>query len=322
MGAPPVDRRAARAAAELGLLTEHAGRHLGLDRRTLGRLQLAVAAQAAFERSGGGRQVEPLDDLGELVVRPVRADEVATRDDPPLQQAVVAGQENPIVVGRPPGKLRVGRMVVVGRVEAAHPQVGGQPPEVTVDDEAQRRDRQRWRRDADHGLELDRAERREDRHSIPGRDPAGEGHRLAVDDDQPDLRMGHPDRLDDVLHGGRPVERPSDRGLAERGGQEVVQRPVEAELRAPATGDLAFDRSEWHGVIVWRGRPPRQPRMRSTSRSIRSSRSARCPIPGPRGALPWKVPSGPVAVALGQRRSVHGPGRPPGASLSVTPSAE
>ena len=65
-------------------------------------------------------------------------------------------------------------------------------------------------------------------------------------------------------------------------------KAVEAELRAPATGDLAFDRSEWHGVIVWRGRPPRQPRMGSTSRSIRSSRSARCPIPGPRGALPWR----------------------------------
>lgn len=74
--------------------------------------------------------------------------------DAALEQPDIAGQQDAALVGGQPRQFRVVVVVAVERVEAQHPQVGRQPAQMRVEDEAEadRRRTQRRRR----GRERDR----------------------------------------------------------------------------------------------------------------------------------------------------------------------
>ena len=59
--------------------------------------------------------------------------------------------------------------------------------------------------------------------------PVGEIHGLAVDEDQVDLRVGHPEVLDDRLHRAARREHRGKGALAALLRQEVVQLLVESD---------------------------------------------------------------------------------------------
>ncbi len=88
-----------------------------------------------------------------------------------------------------------------------------------------------------------------DAHPRPVAHGVLEPDRGAVDEDQLDLRVGHPERLDRVLHGRRSRERMLDAAAAPRGWQKIVQLRVEPEEsvlhRASSRGYFELTRMEF-----------------------------------------------------------------------------
>src|SRR5574337_1746398 len=140
-------------------------------------LEEIVAAEAAPERNDGAEQVETIDDLGELAPGIDLPDAISVAHDPPLEQARIAGQEDPVLGGRSASDLLVARVVSPACVEAEHPQVSREAAEVPVEDEP----------------DLARVRPRE-------------LYRLPVREDGVDLCMGDTKRFDDVLHGRAAAE--------------------------------------------------------------------------------------------------------------------
>ena len=87
--------------------------------------------------------------------------------------------------------------VVVG-VEAGESQVPREPTEMTIEHES--RDPQRLRPDLDDRRDVERLEPRIHTDPVAVTHVVPEVDRVAVDDDEIDLGMGHADALDHVFH--------------------------------------------------------------------------------------------------------------------------
>ena len=80
--------------------------------------ELSVAGQAAREGGGGAGEVEPPDDLRELLTRVRPVDGGGVSQLPPLEELAVARQEDPLLAERQRNELLVGGVALPDRVEA------------------------------------------------------------------------------------------------------------------------------------------------------------------------------------------------------------
>ena len=86
-------------------------------------------------KGGPSARGRTADDLGELLRRVGRSNPVAVGDDPPLEQSLIARQQDALRRGRDVRQLRVLQVPAVERVEAREPQEGGQSSKVNVEHE-------------------------------------------------------------------------------------------------------------------------------------------------------------------------------------------
>jgi hypothetical protein len=228
VAARPVDPPALPAAHEPSEPAADGVRHLLGHVARGDACQAAVAAQAARKGLCAARQVERTDELGELTLGRGGAHVVRVREHAVLQEADVARQENAPLGDGAPYELRVARGPVVERVEAKEPQVAGKRAEMHVGDEPRRS--QRRRAQAQERRDVESLEHRIDRDPLAATEPVGKAYRDAVHEHEVDLGVRHTKRLDRVFDRRRSLEAISERALAPRGRQEVVQLLVEAEL--------------------------------------------------------------------------------------------
>lgn len=119
MRAFPVHTIAARAAEESGLLFRDARRNAGGDVFACGRFQRRIAAAAAGERLEPIREVEPVDDLGELSDRRRGGEDDDATDAPVVNQGAVAGEDDAPLVGRTAHEIGVADAPLEGDARAA-----------------------------------------------------------------------------------------------------------------------------------------------------------------------------------------------------------
>src|SRR5450759_3541098 len=103
----------------------------------------SVAGQAAREGGGGAGEVEPPDDLRELLARVRPVDGGGVGQLPPLEEPAVARKEDPPLAERQRNELLVGGVALPDRVEAEQAEPARQLPEVDVKDEARLTQRSR-----------------------------------------------------------------------------------------------------------------------------------------------------------------------------------
>jgi len=103
----------------------------------------SVAGQAAREGGGGAGEVEPPDDLRELLTRVRPVDGGGVGQLPPLEEPAVARKEDPPLAERQRNELLVGGVAPPDRVEAEQAEPARQLPEVDVKDEARLAERPR-----------------------------------------------------------------------------------------------------------------------------------------------------------------------------------
>jgi hypothetical protein len=84
--------------------------------------------------------------------------------------------------------------------------------------------------DPNNRLDIERFEHGIDADVVPVPDDMGEIHRLAVDQDQIDFGVRHPEPFDHVLDGRAPLEFVNEADLAARERQKVVQLLVKPHL--------------------------------------------------------------------------------------------
>ena len=96
----------------------------------------SVAGQAAREGGGRAGEVEPPDDLRELLTRVRPVDGGGVGQLPPLEKPAVARQEDPLLAERQRNKFLVGGVALPDRVEAKQAEPTRQLSEVDVKDEA------------------------------------------------------------------------------------------------------------------------------------------------------------------------------------------
>jgi hypothetical protein len=116
-----------------------------------------------------------------------------------LEQAPIAGEQNPLLFGRQLSKPVVIAVMLVQRVEAQKPEVDGKAPEVPIQDEASRY----RRRNVYLGelLDVDRSKWGIDADSIAWLQPILKAHRDPISEDKSNLRMRGALGLNSVLDG-------------------------------------------------------------------------------------------------------------------------
>jgi hypothetical protein len=156
-------------------------------------------------------------------------------DDATHQQLAVAGEQDPGLGHGDVGELVVVRLGPVPGVEPEQAEPPGQRAEVDVEHEPARVGRVRPR--PLPGGEVEVVEGRVDRDPRPAGDEVTEPDRVAVDDQQADLRVGHTDRLDQVLDRPRSADGHGELGLA----GQLDEVAVDAHLD-PHVGDATDGR--------------------------------------------------------------------------------
>src|SRR5690606_467309 len=99
-------------------------------------LEHAVASQAARERPYRPLQLQAREYLAHLLARPVRAHEIAVRDDLVLQERPVAGEHDAPLLVREARDVPVVEIVAVKGIEPEQAQVARELPEIGIDHEA------------------------------------------------------------------------------------------------------------------------------------------------------------------------------------------
>ena len=174
--------------------------------------QLTVAAHAAGEGRQPLSQVESFDHLKRLFLGLLRVDEQPVGDGAALQQAPVAGQQDPLLAQADFGQRRVVGVARPPHVEAEHAKQPGEPAEVDVHNEAgiaQRHRAQPGGRPDVQGLE-----HRVGGDPVTGARAVAEPPRRPVHQDEVDLGVRNAHRLEHVLDRLVAAERPAHRHTA------------------------------------------------------------------------------------------------------------
>lgn len=199
------------------------------DRILVNVLEQPVADRAPGERAKLPGEVEAAYDIDDLRVGIDVADEQAVGYRPALEQSSVTGKQDPPLGPRDSREHVVGPAEVVAGIEADQPEAAGQRSEVSVGDEPDLAERL-----GSHLGEIGDVEALEDgvdADPVAVAEAVSETDRSSVGQDEIDLRVRHPQRLERVLHRRRDNEPKRDIPLAPSERQEVVQLGIEANRR-------------------------------------------------------------------------------------------
>ncbi len=106
-----------------------------------------------------------------------------------FEETHIASQQDPVFVERDLRQPLVGATVLIQSVKSQHPQVCSQSAEVHIEHEPWITER--IRPQSGQSGDVERLENRVNTDPVAVLNPVGEIHRLAVDQDEIDLRVGH-----------------------------------------------------------------------------------------------------------------------------------
>src|ERR1019366_4605762 len=190
--------------------------------------QQRVASQTPREGFCQTPQIKTPDHFRELLPRLGRPEVISVRHGAAFEETHIAGQQNPAFVARDLRQALVGATVLIQSVKSQYPQVCGQAAEVHIEYEPWITER--LRPQSGQSGDVERLEDRVNTDPVAGLNPVGEIHRLSVDQDEIDLRVGHAERLNAVLDRRGIQETIRELREAALRQQEIVEFCVEAEV--------------------------------------------------------------------------------------------
>src|ERR1700758_3658973 len=228
------------------------------------------------------------------------------RDSPALQQAAIAGQQDPLLVQADVSQSRVVGATRPPHVETEHPKQPREPTEGHIDDEP--RIAQRHRPQSGRGTDVQGLEHRVGGDAVTSRRSVTEVRRIAVHQDEVNFGVRNAHRLQHVLDGLVRPERAARCGIAELRRQEVVELGVHADL--DVADALAHPKgpapaAAWVRVITGRANPASHTRRRTASptESIRSVGTKAITQP-PKPPPVIRAPRAPAPTAVSAIRSM------------------
>ncbi len=178
-------------------------------------LQQMVAAQAAMEGGDSSGEIEAPDHFSQLLERVEGPQAIAIRDCLPHEQAPVAAEQDPFLPLGGLSQLLILNIIAVETVESQHPQISAQPPEMIIEHKARLHGTSIW-----DGMDVDLVTILGDRIQRSF---------LTIDLYRSDLRVRHPQRLSQMLHGLSLAKLHLDRLAPLIARQKIVQSTEELE---------------------------------------------------------------------------------------------